>query len=166
VEKEIIKRKSLRIPEYNYSEEGLYFITICTKNRQCILSKIIRDEQNNFIKLELLPFGRIVENNFLKTNKIYNDIKIREYIIMPNHVHFIIEIVKGDMGKNTNPTLLKIPMLISSLKRFINKECKKQIWQRNYYEHIIRNEREHLKILEYIQNNPYKWVYDKYYTKI
>ncbi len=69
---------------------------------------------------------------------------------MPNHIHFIVKII-GKSPKGTNfPTNAKIPILISSLKRFINKECKEQIWQRNYYEHIVRNEKEYLKILEYI----------------
>ncbi len=67
----ILKRKNLRIPEYNYSNDGFYFITICTKGRKCILSKIINDEQDNFNKLELLSYGKIVEYNLIKTNKIY-----------------------------------------------------------------------------------------------
>ncbi|MBO4816394.1 MAG: transposase [Clostridia bacterium] len=120
---QLSKRKNLRIPEYNYSNQGQYFITICTKDRKCILSKIIKDKQNNFIKLDLLPYGKIVANNLIKTNRIYNDIKISDYIIMPNHIHFICEIVKSDSLRGTNPTKSKIPVLISSLKRLVNKEC-------------------------------------------
>ena len=160
----ILKRKNLRISEYNYSNDGFYFITICTKNRKCILSKIINDEQGNFNKLELLPFGKIVEYNLIKTNKVYEDIKICNYVIMPNHIHFIVEIIGKSHGGTNSPTNEKIPTLISTLKRFINKECTEQIWQRNYYDHIVRNEKEYLKTLEYIQNNPYKWKTDLYYS--
>ena len=164
----ILKRKNLRIPKYNYSNEGFYFITICTKNRECILSKIINDEQDNFNKLELLPYGKIMKDNLIKTNNLYEDIKICDYIIMPNHIHFIVKIIKKDISrlpKNSNSIAnAKIPALISSLKRFTNKACKEKIWQRNYYEHIIRNEKEYLKILEYIQSNPYKWKKDLYYN--
>ena len=162
--KNILKRKNLRIPEYNYSQEGLYFITICTKNRKCVLSKIHIDEEKNTRIVNLLPYGKITENNLMKTNKIYNELQIHNYIIMPNHIHFIVEIVEGN-SKNNNPTKLRLPFFISSLKRIINKECNEKIWQRNYYEHIIRNEKEYLEITEYIEKNPYKWEIDMYYIK-
>ena len=83
---------------------------------------------------------------------------------MPNHIHFIVKIVEGN-SKNNNPTKLRLPFFISSLKRIINKECNEKIWQRNYYEHIIRNEKEYLEITEYIEKNPYKWEKDMYYIK-
>ena len=56
-----------------------------------------------------------------------------------------------------------IPSVVGTLKKLINKECEEKIWQRNYYEHIIRDEKEYLEILQYIQDNPYKWIEDKYY---
>ena len=84
---------------------------------------------------------------------------------MPNHVHFIIRIIheNGSPGTST-PTNMKIPSVISTIKRFTNKKIGYQIWQRNYYENIIRNEKEYLKVIEYIINNPYKWENDKYYV--
>jgi len=88
--------------------------------------------------------------------------EIYDYIIMPNHVHFICEIkIKKEI--DALPANQIIPSVVGTLKKLINKECKEKIWQRNYYEHIIRDEKEYLEILQYIQDNPYKWIEDKYY---
>jgi len=81
---------------------------------------------------------------------------------MPNHIHFIVEIKNGTNGapKAAPPT---IPKIINSLKSIVTKKLGYQIWQRNYYEHIIRNETEYLMIKQYITNNPYNWENDKYF---
>ena len=159
---EFKKRKNLRIPRYNYSNIGYYFITMCTQDRKCILSNIINNDNNNFLKLELLPYGIITEKYLKSSNTSYNNSKINDYIIMPNHVHFICEIkIKKEI--DALPANQIIPSVVGTLKKIINKECKEKIWQRNYYEHIIRDEKEYLEILQYIQDNPYKWIEDKYY---
>ena len=85
---------------------------------------------------------------------------------MPNHIHFIAEIIEKNIigsPKDVTPTNQKIPFLISTFKRLINREVKMNLWQRNYYEHVIRNEKEYYGILEYIEYNPYNWRKDKYY---
>ena len=158
---QMITRKNLRIKNYDYSNIGFYFITICIKDRSYVLSKISEGE-NNTINLKLLPYGEIVQEVLMKTNNAYKEIKIRDYVIMPNHVHFICEINSKNKLKTQSKTKERIPMLISSIKRIINRKCHEKIWQRNYYEHIIRNSIEYLKIVEYIQNNPYNWADDKY----
>lgn len=151
----------MRIPEYDYSTEGYYFITICVQNRKCILSKINIDKKEN-TTIELLPKGKIVEKYIQNINIVYNDIKILHYTIMPNHIHFVCEIMSKEYEKKPK-TLERIPFLISTFKRLTNKEMQEKIWQRNYYEHIIRNEREYLEILNYIENNKYNWTKDKYF---
>ena len=159
---EFKKRKNLRIPRYNYSNIGYYFITMCTQDRKCTLSNIINNDNNNFLKLELLPYGIITEKYLKSSNAAYNNLKIYDYIIMPNHVHFICEIkIKKEI--DSLPANQIIPSVVGTLKKLINKECEEKIWQRNYYEHIIRDEKEYLEILQYIQDNPYKWIEDKYY---
>lgn len=85
---------------------------------------------------------------------------------MPNHIHFVVDIVEGNVSGSSGtptPTNQKIPFLISTLKRLTNREAKINLWQRNYYEHVIRNEKEYYGILEYIEYNPYNWKKDKYY---
>ena len=159
---EFKKRKNLRVPQYNYSNIGYYFITICIKNRKCILSQIINTTEKNSINLKLLQYGEISEKIIENTNKVYDNIQIYDYVIMPNHIHFICEITKN-VKNNALPQNAIIPSIVGTLKKLINKECKEKIWQRNYYEHIIRNEKEYLKILQYMQDNPYRWAEDKYY---
>ena len=163
MEKRIIKRKNLRIPKYNYSSEGLYFITICTKNRRCILSQINYDSQNEMVNLDLLNFGKIVEKYIKNINNTYDNIIIDNYVIMPNHIHFICLISSNNRDKNSNPSNHTIPLLISTFKRLTNKECNVKMWQRNYYEHIIRNEKEYIEIINYIYENPQKWNNDIYF---
>lgn len=105
---------------------------------------------------------------FLKVNsKKFQYRKIDNYVIMPNHVHMICIIQRNskESSRTPTPTNAQIPFLISTFKRLINKECNKAIWQRNYYEHVIRNEKEYLKILEYIENNPFNWGNDKYFLE-
>ena len=141
-------RHSIRLPNYNYSNKGFYFITICTKNKQHILSHITPRGE-----VQLTPLGSIIDSYL---NKIYYHIKINQYVIMPNHIHIIIELCndKISLGK-----------FIKAFKSKISRQCtklyifnKNDIWQRNYYEHIIRNNFELNRIKNYIKNNPYKWI--------
>ncbi len=174
---EIHHRKSIRLKGYDYSKEGLYFITICTQNRENLFGEII-----NGVMI-LNNAGLIVKKELLKTNEIRKNVKIDKWVIMPNHIHFIIEILEGfPSGKPVqkivgvlplaNPNKLKpntIGSIVNQIKSKVTKEIRKEteifsIWQRNYYENIIRNDEIHQKIIEYIGNNPLKWEDDKYYT--
>ena len=166
--KKVNKRKSLRINGYDYSQPGKYFVTICTQNRLEILSQIYTEKRgtnNEEVLIKLYKFGKIVKEEIDHINNKYNNINIEKYVIMPNHIHLIIEI-----KEKTIITLNHLIMQFKSIttNRYI-KEIKnkfeKKIWQRNYYEHIIRNEKEYLEIYEYIENNPLKWKEDIYNSK-
>lgn len=183
---DIHHRKSIRLKNYDYSKVGLYFITICTQNKEKIFGEITNvgahcmcPNRESNTKMILSEYGKIVEEEINKTNKIRENIEINEYVIMPNHVHFIIEIIdniKGHMqcaptiekfGKSTKDS---IPTIVKLLKSSITKRVNilrntegYPVWQRNYYENIIRNEKIHLKVSDYINNNPIKWVEDRYY---
>ncbi len=143
-------RKRIRIENYDYSKENMYFITICIKDRLNILGKII--EEN---KIELTKEGRIAKQNINKIVKIYDNIVIDEYIIMPNHIHILLLI-----NYKNGVTISKI---IKHYKANTSREIAHPIWQKSFYEHIIRNEKEHLKIKEYIRNNIINWKTDKYF---
>lgn len=141
-------RHSIRLPDYNYSSKGFYFITICSKDKKCILSYV--DSRG---KIHLTEIGSIV-NFYL--SKSYYYLNINEYIIMPNHIHIIIEIITEDkinLGQFVSTFKSKIYKKYNKLKHI-----KTSIWQRNYYEHIIRNNSELNRIKNYIKNNPYKWI--------
>ena len=142
--------KRIRIKNYDYSKENIYFITICVKDRLELLGSI-RD--SNYI--ELTSVGKIVKKHINKIEKIYDNTRIDEYMIMPNHIHILLEI------KNRND--ISISKIINRYKTNISKEITYSIWQKSFYEHIVRTEKEYLKIKEYIQNNVINWKNDKYF---
>ena len=127
MENNLKTRKNLRLVGYNYSNNGSYFITICVKNRECILSKIINDNGN----IELLEYGKITKKYIQTVDKVYKDIKITKYVIMPNHIHLICDIYNDTIKDETRQNE-RIPFLISTLKRLTNKESKIKIWQGSY----------------------------------
>ncbi len=148
------QRKNIRLKYYDYSLEGYYFITICTKNRECILSTIKLNNNKNY-NMALTPIGEKVDQYLNKVRNIYLNISIDEYIVMPNHIHIILIIHKKE--KNS------ISKIIQQFKGMVTKDLGYSIWQKLFHEHIIRNEKEYLKIKQYIINNPYNWENDKYY---
>ena len=140
------RRKNIRLKYYDNSEEGMYFITICTRNRIKLFGEIETKE------IKLTKVGKIVEKSIINLEKIYNNITIDEYIVMPNHIHIIIII-----NEKNNLTISRI---INQYKGRITKTIGYPIWQKLFYEHIIRNESEYYKIKQYIQNNIVNWKND------
>ncbi|HHX87267.1 MAG TPA: transposase [Firmicutes bacterium] len=168
------RRKNIRLKGYDYSQAGYYFITICTKDRQKLFGEIVgagdpacprivgaddpvRPEP--FMKSN--EIGKMVYDCWNKINDIYNNVMTGAFCLMPNHIHGIVVISGG--GQSRPP----LPKIIQGYKSVSTRMCFKYniktIWQRNYYDRIIRNEHEYLKACEYIENNPLKWVEDKYY---
>lgn len=143
-------RKNIRLKFYDYSEEGIYFITICTKNRIELLGKI---GDNKDIKLS--KEGILSEQYIRSINNIFNNVIVNEYVIMPNHIHMLLTI------KNKNN--IDIFRIIKQYKMQVSKKIGYSIWQKSFYEHVIRNEKEYYIIKEYIQNNIINWQKDKYF---
>lgn len=143
-------RKRIRIKNYDYSKENMYFITICTKDRIELLGKIINEN-----RIELTKEGNISKQNINKIEEIYDNIIIDEYIIMPNHIHILLLI--------TEKKDVTISKIMKHYKSNISRQLKYSIWQKSFYEHIIRNEKEYFKIKEYIKNNIINWKKDKYF---
>lgn len=159
---DIHHRHTIRLNHYNYSKNGMYYITICTKDRRNLFCDIVNK------KIILNEYGKIVECEILKTNEINKNVKIINHIIMPNHIHMIMRIYNTQCtalnAKNTDmwkKSKMIIPKTIQQLKAIISKKAKCSIWQRNYYEYIIRNTEELNKIRKYIQDNPQNWEHDK-----
>lgn len=142
-------RKKLRLKHYDYSKQGLYFITICIKNRVEILGNI------NDNQIELTKEGIVVQNHIEYIAKKYRNVRVDKYIVMPNHIHMIISI---DIENSVN-----LSRIIKQYKGSVTKQIGYSIWQKSYYEHIIRDEKEYYKIKEYIQNNIINWKIDKYF---
>ena len=149
---ELVKRKPNRLTEFDYSTSGAYFITICTKEHNCVLGTIVGGDALIAPQVLLSEYGQIAEKY------IKNIPGITKYIIMPNHIHLLIEI-DGSMKAST-PT---VSSLIRSFKGLTTKEIGVPIFQRSFYDHIIRNEEDYLNVWEYINSNAQKWKQDKYY---
>lgn len=158
---ELIKRKPNRLKGFDYSTNGAYFVTICTKDRKCILSKIVGEGLCALPQNKLTPIGIEVEKSIKYINNNYNNILIDKYIIMPNHIHLIV-VLNSKSGGRGNPPLQNV---IGQFKSFTTKQYGKQLWQRSYHDHIIRDEKDYLNICEYINSNALKWKDDKYYNR-
>ena len=192
-------RKSIRLKGYDYSQAGLYFITICVQDRKCLFGKIENGE------MILNDAGIMVENEWLKIPDRFTNVHLHEYVVMPNHFHAIMEIAVGatlvvaqhdeneigqpqgvaptdiihEMADNENeigqpqgiaPTKPKTVgdmvgafqsiatvEYIRGVKQLGWQPFNRKLWQRNYWEHIIRDEQSYQRISTYIINNPKNW---------
>ena len=143
---ELQARKPNRLENYDYSQNGAYFITICVKDRKPILSKIVGD----YAHIVPQKYGKIFEKY------IRNVPEIEKYVIMPDHVHLIIRINNGTMWASS-PTR-NVATIVRSLKTLTTKEIGEPIFQRSYYDHIIRNQDDYNEKWDYIENNPQKYA--------
>ena len=177
-------RRSIRLKGYDYSKEGLYFVTICVQHRECLFGEI----KNGTMYKN--PSGEMIDKWITETTNKFNNVEIPSFIVMPNHVHVIftvgadlrvcpspvpLECIRRDnnQGEHIGSPLQWVVQwfktmttndYIRGVKTMDWKPFDKKLWQRNYYEHIIQNEQSYMKISEYIQNNPKKWTDDKMYV--
>lgn len=172
-------RKPIRLKYYDYRSQGYYFITICCKDKQCFFGEVVGRE------MKLNRVGEVVQQCWENIPIHFPNVILHPFIIMPNHLHGIIEIVganqyspeyndmvqnKGE--KDVSPlrgTSQTVGSIVRGFKIGVTKWGRNntdinEIWQRNYYEHIIRDEKSYFQIIEYIENNPLKWEYDSLYS--
>ena len=159
------KRKATRLKSYDYSQNGYYFVTICTHDKKCILSNVVGQGLAP-AEVQLSEYGKIANAEILNLKIRYQNIKIDKYVIMPNHIHAIIIIQNKTAGASPCPTLSDI---ICAFKSVVTRKChninsKRKIWQTSFHDHIIRNEDDYQKIWNYIETNPQKWELDCFYT--
>jgi REP element-mobilizing transposase RayT len=200
----IHQRKSIRLKGYDYSQAGLYFVTICCYDRICRFGHIENGE------MILNEYGRIAYNEWMKTPETRNNVELGEFVVMPNHIHGIIRLLgRGELHSPNNETRVfntnqppdnsygnvgvfntnkpsnnsfgnrgesisplrgpsqTIGAIIRGYKSSVTKQLglldfDEKLWQRNYYEHIIRDEQSYQRISEYIENNPVHWNDDKF----
>ena len=151
-------RKPTRLKEYDYSSPGLYFVTICTHNRKYLLSKIVGEGFHALPKNILSPIGKEIEKSIQYINNNYAGIAIYKYVIMPNHIHLIVNL--QDSGGRGNPPLQDI---IGQLKSYTTNKFGSILWQRSFHDHIIRGKEDYDKIWEYVDTNVLKWEQDCFY---
>jgi REP element-mobilizing transposase RayT len=158
-------RRSIRLKGYDYTTAGAYFVTLCVEGRQDLLGDIVDGN------LQLNEYGRIVETSWEWLGQQYPYVDLDEWVVMPNHLHGIVVICddrRGDSRKGDSriASTKRKPLgrLVGAFKTVSTKQINlvrgtpaATIWQRNYYEHIIRNEGELARIRKYIVENPLKW---------
>lgn len=163
MEQKLHKRKPTRLKDYDYSNAGAYFITICTKDRKELLCEIdvgfgIYDEPH----ILLSEYGLIADKYL---NYKYQQVTIEKYVIMPNHIHIMLLVQNTNgVSQAPHPTNAIIPKFVSLFKRYCNKHYGYNIWQSSFFDHIIRDEHDYLEHLKYIEDNPKKWNDDELYT--
>ncbi|MGN1480326.1 transposase [Porcipelethomonas sp.] len=155
-------RKPNRLKNFDYSSDGLYFITVCVKNHENMLWHNVGATIGRPQDVKLSEYGEIVENAIRNIHIHYPNYKIDKYVIMPNHIHLLIWINRDRIGRPmVAPT---ISTVIQQTKGIVTKQIGFSIWQKSFHDHIIRNEKEYLKISKYIENNPLKWKDDCFFT--
>jgi len=168
-------RRSIRLKSYDYSADGAYFITVCVRNRECLLGEI------NDGRMILNQYGAVVRNIWEDLPDRLPDIDLDEYAIMPNHFHAIILINKSpesieihkDLDVDDIKTRRKmiLPKVVGRFKMLAAKainqrrEIEGSFWQRNYYERVIRSEQDCQIGRQYIINNPVQWEMDEHYPR-
>lgn len=155
------RRKSLRLRQYDYSQAGAYFITIATHNREHLLGEIEDGE------IQVNSCGQIIRTVWGNLRTKFKAIGLDAFVVMPNHIHGIIivgaQFIAPTEGViNHAPTLGEIVRTFKAIStRLVRKEFPDFSWQRNYFEHVIRDEKSHNRIREYIVSNPCRWHQDQ-----
>ncbi|HEX2697373.1 MAG TPA: transposase [Anaerolineales bacterium] len=171
---QIHHRRSIRVQEYDYAQGGAYFVTIVASEREPLFGKIENEE------MKLSPLGEIAHAEWFKTAELRSKVKLweDEFVVMPNHVHGVIWIEEDDnvgarrrrapterFGK---PISGSLPTIIRAYKSAVTYAVNEMrgtrgapVWQRNYYEHVIRNQNDLENIYKYIQHNPIQWAEDE-----
>lgn len=158
------KRHHPRLTEYDYGQNGCYFLTLCTKGRKQSLSRIcVGRGPLTPPEACLSPIGQVVEKHILRIDSVYPGVMVDNYVIMPNHVHLLLTICNDNGGGVRAPRPTDIPTVVRGLKSMVTREVGSPIWQTSYYDHVVRNEPDYLRIWEYIDTNPAKWQEDEYY---
>ncbi len=161
------QRKDIRLDNYDYSRSGAYFVTICTRHRQYLFwnDYDIRNVGAAFGgprgKITLTEYGKIVREELKKIPSIYPDIVfVPKFVIMPNHIHLII--VLNTFSENGPPKAAPtIGSIINKFKRAVSKKSGFKVWQKNFYDRVLRNEWEYRNAWQYIENNPENWENDE-----
>ena len=163
-------RRSIRLKDYDYSQAGAYYVTIDVQNRECLFGEIVNEE------MILNEAGKMIDEQWITLLERFPNIELDVYQVLPNHFHGIIVIIEPENGAGTRPAPTKKPTLgdvVGAFKsitthEYINgvdnknwPQFYKRLWQRNYYEHVVRDEADLNRIRDYIQSNPVNWDEDE-----
>jgi len=175
IDQPIHHRRSVRLQDYNYSQSGAYFVTLCTRERACLFGEILDGA------MQVNDAGRMVERCWLNIPNHFPHVNLDAFVVMPNHAHGVVIIGDRPVGaknlshlpKTNRPAQRPLGTLSKSIgsiirgfkigvtKWFRENRDTRAVWQRNYYEHVIRSEESLIRIRQYIQDNPARWAFDR-----
>src|SRR5258706_7929796 len=161
-------RRSIRLQHYDYASAGAYFITVVTQDRECLFGDIVDG------KIRLNVWGQIVHEEWEKSAQIRQEIELDAFVVMPNHIHGIVVITletgraTGRSPLQSGPAKRSLGAFVAGFKSVVTKRINMTrglpsipVWQRNYFEHVIRNEDSLNRIRDYILANPTQWEFDR-----
>ena len=163
MENELQKRKRNRLENYDYSSCGAYFLTICTSERRNYFWDNVGATIGRPQDIVLSQYGKIVDEAINNIPKIYPVLKIERYVIMPDHIHLLLVVYADEYGRPmVAPTMSRV---VQQMKGFVTKRIGHSIWQKLFYDHIIRNQKDYEEHANYIHKNPVRWYHDELYTE-
>jgi putative transposase len=153
----VYSRKALRLRNFDYGAEGLYFVTVCTHERRCSLGRV--DDED----VQLTAFGRIVDRQFAQLSDRVAGVIVDRHVVMPNHVHAIVGL--GSRARQASP--LRLGHVVAAFKSGSAREINStrgtagaRVWQRGYHDHVVRDEADLQRVREYVESNPIRWALD------
>ncbi len=156
MDKELLSRKRNRLKYYDYSSCGAYFITICTSDRRNYFWNGVGATIGRPQDVDLSQYGKLVDEAINNIPSIYPALKLDHYVIMPDHIHLLLIIRADEYGRPmVAPTISRV---VQQLKGYITKRIGHSIWQKLFFDHVIRNRQDYEEHVKYICDNPVKWV--------
>ena len=156
---ELPTRKQNRLSGYDYSTVNAYFVTICTHNRRSIFWENVGAIMDRPQNVRLSALGEIVNQAIRNIPDIYPAVSVDKFVIMPNHVHLLLQICSDADGRSMiAPTISSV---VRQMKGTVTKQAGFPVWQKGFYDHVVRSSADYREIWAYIENNPAKWAEDK-----
>lgn len=159
-------RKANRLLGYDYSQPGMYFITICTRDHLPFLRRNVRRAPARADFPPLTRIGEIADFVIREIPHRYQGVILEKYVVMPNHIHLLLCLTgDGERAPRASAPSVSIPRMIKMTKESVTKRAGCGIWQKGYHDHIVRDEADYLRIWNYIDQNPFRWREDRYYIE-
>ena len=165
---ELPKRKNTRLKCYDYDTPGYMFVTLCTEEKKKLLCDIVGTGLPDGPRIYDTAYGKVARKQLEQMADFYDGIRLEKYVIMPNHIHLLLRIMKtadGPSGRPVPTQNTRVSKFIGTFKRFCNREYGRNIWQYRSHDHVIRNERDYRRIWTYIDGNPARWKEDCFYCE-
>lgn len=166
MERELPRRRDIRLKEYDYSQPGYYFVTICTAVRHQDILSVISPAVGAIInrppaEVSLTALGQLARQAILEIPNRYPGILVDTYCVMPDHVHLILAVQNTESDGRQIAAPTSISTVIQQLKRAVSRSAGQALWQKSFYDHVIRNEIDLAETRQYIANNPLNWTLNK-----